>query len=206
MRLCLRNLVKSSEGRIGAGGRSNGACPEESCSHPSHPLWYSRKQVPPTQPSRSSRRQLPGRRLICVPLCIPCRCPGVRKVGPDHRPFESRLHTQPHTPDALFWNILVIPCVKPQDELSKPHTALKRKPSMTENCSLTDRDSRHLHIGPYSPPRAVTQPLQMGYPDLTCGQRESIFLHELSKKGCKPTDCGFWLASDWLASDWLIGG
>ena len=58
------------------------------------------------------------------------------------------LHTQPHTPDALFWNILVIPCVKPQDELSKPHTALKRKPSMTENCSLTDRDSRHLHIGP----------------------------------------------------------
>ena len=187
-------------------GRSNGACPEESCSHPSHPLWYSRKQVPPTQPSRSSRRQLPGRRLICVPLCIPCRCPGVRKVGPDHRPFESRLHTQPHTPDALFWNILVIPCVKPQDELSKPHTALKRKPSMTENCSLTDRDSRHLHIGPYSPPRAVTEPLQMGYPDLTCGQRESIFLHELSKKGCKPTDCGFWLASDWLASDWLIGG
>ena len=164
MRLCPINLVKSSEGWIGVGRWSNEACPEESCSHPSHPLRYSRKQVPPTPPSSSSRLKLPGRRMICVPLCIPCRCPGVGKVGPDHRHFESRLHTQPDTPDALFWNILVIPCVKPQDELSKPHTALTLKPNMTENCSLTDPDSRHLHIGPYSPPRAVTQPLQMGLP------------------------------------------
>jgi hypothetical protein len=64
---------------------------------------------------------------------------------------------QPGTPDALFWNILVIPCVTPQVELSKPHTALTVKPSMTENGSLTDPDSRYLHIERYSP-------LQMGLP------------------------------------------